>query len=114
MSNLKAFLESCSDEQINKGVAWCMSRDSFNLSKYYDEGPFGSGVDYFELVLNFNTDYCANPIDAWPIILSNRINLCPYDSEKEWYATTDTSFFIDDVNPLRAAMIAYLLMEAQS
>ena len=56
-------------------------------------------------------DYCNNPSDAWPIIIENRITLTPYDNEKDgWFATTDTSFFVDHMNPLRAAMIVFLIM----
>lgn len=57
-------------------------------------------------------DYCNNIADAWPIIFENRITVNPYDNPPEgWFSTYDTSFFIDDENPLRAAMIVYLMMK---
>lgn len=57
-------------------------------------------------------DYCNNIEDAWPIVFENRITVNPYDNPSEgWFATYDTSFFIDNENPLKAAMIVYLMME---
>ncbi len=61
-----------------------------------------------------NGDYkpCKNPADAWPIIVEQRITVTPYDKvDSGWFATTDTSFFVDDINPLRAAMIVFLMMK---
>ena len=58
-------------------------------------------------------DFCNNPTDAWPIILENRININAYDDEVYWFATTDTSFFVDNKNPLRAAMIVYLKIKGE-
>jgi hypothetical protein len=51
-----------------------------------------------------------NPSDAWPIILENKININAYVNLPCWFATTDSSFFVDDKNPLRAGMIVYLMM----
>ncbi|MCP4321484.1 MAG: DUF2591 domain-containing protein [Alteromonadales bacterium] len=63
----------------------------------------------------FVPDYCNNPSDAWPIIVDNRITVAPYDDASQgWSATYDTSFFIDDDNPLRAAMIVYLMMNKEA
>lgn len=60
---------------------------------------------------------CNNPSDAWPIILSNLIALKPvklYVGGYRWFASKgDGDFglkFADD-NPLRAAMIVYLMMK---
>lgn len=60
-------------------------------------------------------DYCNNPSDAWPIIFDNKINLFMEDdtccaaimfkgSDLENYAHQDK-------NPLRSAMIVYLMMQ---
>ncbi|UVD32335.1 NinX [Vibrio phage vB_VaM_H2] len=56
-------------------------------------------------------DYCNNPSDAWPIIIENKICINAYGSGDGWSSTTDTSFFVDDDNPLRAAMICFLKMK---
>lgn len=62
-------------------------------------------------------DPCNNPSEAWPIILSNLIALKPvklYVGGQRWFASKgDGDFglkFADD-NPLRAAMIVYLMMK---
>ena len=64
----------------------------------------------------FVPDYCNNPSDAWPIILEYGINITNYHhSDGLWYASN--YFHEDDMiesdamdNPLRAAMIVYLMM----
>lgn len=71
-------------------------------------------------------DYCNNPADAWPIIHYNRISIVSLDnkwlaaptetvidgvtgdSEVCFYASSDAVF---DVNPLRAAMVVFLMMQ---
>lgn len=62
-------------------------------------------------------EYCNNPADAWPIILSNRISMlwdCSEDANSEWWNAVDQ---FDECriqyqsNPLRAAMIVFLMMQ---
>lgn len=71
-------------------------------------------------------DYCNNPADAWPIIVGNKLSIVSLDnkwiavpidtvidgitgdSEVCFYASSDAVF---DVNPLRAAMIVFLMMQ---
>ena len=62
-------------------------------------------------------DYCNNPADAWPIILSNRISMiwdCSEDANSEWWNAVDQ---FDECriqyqsNPIRAAMIVFLMMQ---
>ncbi|UNE41966.1 DUF2591 family protein [Serratia ureilytica] len=56
-------------------------------------------------------DYCNNPADAWQIIAINRIGLIP-NLSNGWYAlTVDEDFVSDESNPLRAAMIVFLMMK---
>lgn len=65
-------------------------------------------------------DYCNNPADAWPIIVGNQISLMyeeaigkwcagkPYWVDgSEWQLDTD----VMEANPLRAAMIVFLMMQ---
>lgn len=57
-------------------------------------------------------DYCNNPADAWPIIESNRISVRnryegDWKAENEW----GESRFHVACNPLRAAMIVFLMMQ---
>lgn len=74
----------------------------------------------------FSRDYCNNPADAWPIIVGNKISIVSLDrkwlaapvdtvidgitgdSEVCFYASYDA---VLDANPLRAAMIAFLMMQ---
>lgn len=65
-----------------------------------------SGLDSFKA-----KDYCNNPADAWPIIVENRIRINPILYTK-WMAED----YLEDVsscdeNPLRAAMIVFLMMQ---
>lgn len=60
---------------------------------------------------------CNNQSDAWPIILNNRISMvwdCAEDSSAEWWnavAQFDECSIQYQSNPLRAAMIVYLMMK---
>lgn len=65
-------------------------------------------------------DYCNNPSDAWPIIHGNDIMLNPNCADELWKAEQGfrekPSGFYDvatayNKNPLRAAMIVYLMMK---
>jgi hypothetical protein len=64
-------------------------------------------------------DPCNNPSDAWPIITGNRISLVApmsYDSTQDWmaYPAHDSDIDPTDTNPLRAAMICYLMMKDEA
>lgn len=63
-------------------------------------------------------DYCNNPADAWPIIAENGITLAFQDGN--WWAD-NLAYWVDgvewniggiiDKNPLRAAMVVFLMMK---
>ena len=63
-------------------------------------------------------DPCNNPADAWPIIVENGISLAFQDGN--WWAD-NLAYWVDgvewniggiiDKNPLKAAMIAFLMMK---
>lgn len=63
-------------------------------------------------------DYCNNPADAWPIIVKNEIDVIQNNGQDCPLATNSAvmMFRCDDVficqheNPLRAAMIVFLMM----
>ena len=61
------------------------------------------------------SDYCNNPSDAWPIIVANRVNV--YASEgpdlMPWMAGCG-GIMVSNKNPLRAAMIVFLMMQEQA
>lgn len=62
-------------------------------------------------------DPCNNPADAWPIIVDNLIALKPvekYVGGYRWFAVKgdgDFSIKCADENPLRCAMIVFLMMK---
>jgi len=66
-------------------------------------------------------DYCNNPTDAWPIIMKSGINLftdmIPHGLLGQARASTTRAdavsdcIIISDKNPLRAAMIVFLMMQ---
>ncbi|WP_260864016.1 phage protein NinX family protein [Citrobacter sp. Marseille-Q6884] len=85
----------------------CLSADN---SCFYDCGPSGDGWNQIDI-----PDYCNNPADAWPIIVERKINIEWHEwKNSEWksYAlnnATTKSYY--DTNPLRAAMIVFLMMQ---
>lgn len=67
---------------------------------------------------------CNNPSDAWPIIFEDRIAIIPDSAAGEWVAfneftlyegdwmfASDPARHVNGKNPLRAAMIVYLMMK---
>lgn len=60
---------------------------------------------------------CNNPADAWPIIFRERITLTPKVMGYEWDAISqvilndDIEHLHTDKNPIRAAMIVFLMMK---
>lgn len=77
-------------------------------------------------VKRFKFDPCNNPADAWPIIVANLIEVSPDylftdDSEEELCATgfwmashveaDGKSYYQVHQNPLRAAMIVFLMLK---
>lgn len=110
-------------------------KDYSKMSDFEINKDVGSAVGYatgiepcFEVVIINKTgrpfDPCNNPADAWPIITKRRISLSPFDDFKEdgdyiaakYKPTRDNTkpaeveFWCCD-NPLRAAMIVFLMMQ---
>jgi Bacteriophage P22, NinX len=78
---------------------------------------YATGIEpCFEVVIINKTgrpfDPCNNPADAWPIIVEHSISLIMHDEYKgqPWFACKGR---IDatHANPLRAAMIVFLMMK---
>lgn len=80
------------------------------------------GLDIFgdKMAGKVDVDYCNCPSDAYPVIFENKISISPYDLGKEseeyeemkdmWFAMKDFETCVDHKNPLRAAMIVFLMM----
>lgn len=82
----------------------CLSADN---TCFYDCGPIGDGWYQIDI-----PDYCNNPADAWPIILDTKIQT--YWRGETWGARTIHTAVVECQNPLRAAMIVFLLMQESS
>ncbi|RZF18799.1 phage protein NinX family protein [Serratia marcescens] len=107
-----------SDFEINKGVAESLGytaqenrhiKDAVEIWRF--ETNMGDAGDKYHGIRN----YCNNPAEAWPIIVENKISLdhlgksiwgakafVPVGEPKPRYA---------EENPLRAAMICFLMMK---
>ena len=105
--------EEISDFEINTAVVKAL-RLPFKaefcnvfLDHGFDEGAF----------VYTRVDYCNNPSDAWPIIVDNKIGVSPHG--EKWMANNFNPSSVGsyqvqtmsyDKNPLRAAMIVFLMM----
>lgn len=114
---------SMSDEQIAVMVAGLctiegvsINEDGMAVRNVVDDSPGSySGGDYIE----FDFDPCNNPADAWPIIVGKQISLISRCANGEWKAQLhlgrddifDSYASCWDKNPLRAAMIVFLMMK---
>lgn len=110
-----------SDEQIAAMVAGLctiegvsINEDGVAVRNVVDDSPGSySGGDYIE----FDFDPCNNPEDAWPILLGNKITIAaPLPQHEYWTAEkrdTDGGLlnFYVGANPLRCAMIVFLMMK---
>lgn len=109
-----------SDFEINRLVARAIDGlhgDDRTACDCYLEAGFGSAVKIPDGDIGwFIIDYCNNPADAWPIIVTSKIWL------REMYGMWDCKGFStpphpagqvssSDANPLRAAMIVFLMMK---
>lgn len=108
--------ESMSDFEANKAVASIFLPCDYVFDEEHKKVDVvgtvtklgGYGEPYEELVKYGDFDPCNNPTDAWPIIVENKIGLTPSHCGEFWEA--DHDYFFRDKNPLRAAMIVYLMM----
>ncbi|BET42747.1 phage protein NinX family protein [Atlantibacter hermannii] len=112
-----------SDFEINCEVLAVFNPDIKHMSLsgdnscFYDCGPTGDGWNQIDI-----PDYCNNPADAWPIIASKKICIAfdvfaEPDDGGGWVASP--AYYIEGErirhdNPLRAAMIVYLMMQDAS
>ena len=119
---------SMSDFEINRRVAIALdidmhfyipeSEDSFQSGFLSTElGPIwqtSAGFVGEFTVSNGNVfNPCNNPADAWPIITGSMISIRPVGNDgKLWEASGMDGMKADyDKNPLRAAMVAFLMMK---
>ncbi|MEM8323086.1 DUF2591 family protein [Morganella morganii] len=80
----------------------CLSNDK---KSFYHCGFDGNG--FYETTI---PDYCNNPADAMPIINEYGISLV-YQDRQFQFATNDGNIECSVSNPLKAAMIIFLMMK---
>lgn len=114
-----------SDFEINKAVAIALGAKQVDFYEngdrcaiYYELGGEGLTVRRGQALLNEQFNPCIDPADAWPIIVANRIGVIPAPSDGLWRAAHrdvgadgTTHYFNQCANPLRAAMIVFLMMK---
>ena len=111
-----------SDFEINKLIAVKLAQNGcivINESSRSDSEVVITTENGEGCTKNSYIDYCNNPSDAWPIIESNLICLmadvfCEPQDGGKWIAQPAYGWQHERVrndNPLRAAMIMYLMMK---
>lgn len=104
-----------SDFEINKRVADIAMNGTWHVKPSHPDNDTGgwlygsNGIQTYEL-----PDYCNNPADSWPIIAENHIGIAPYPNEAYAWSSRHgmaSDLSAEDKNPLRAAMIVFLMMQ---
>jgi len=111
------FLASCSEEQINKGVAWCQV--AFSV----DKAMASENVELYRYGMNYDMSvprhYCTNANDIMPIAFANNFLIEPPNFfTNKWSATKyyivenigERSVKATNTNPMRAICEVYILM----
>ena len=101
--------EEMSDLQINLLVANAVGVDAAENSGVVFGAVNHEGSNVVSVI--GVVDYCNNASDAWPIILENEISLVVVD-DALWVARVG-GIYSEGANPLRAAMIVFLMMQEQ-
>ena len=114
-----------SDFEINKAVADIAMNGTWHLRPEHPENKTGGWL-YGSNGIETNPlpDYCNSPTDGWPIIIENKIAIIPDSADGEWVAfneftlcegdwmfASDPERHVNGSNPLRAAMIVFLMMK---
>ena len=100
--------EEMSDFEINKQVA--INRGGYQGHVEHMQHGVKESDRVSHGLLFTERDYCNNPSDAWPIILDNHISVI---NDYGWGACHHRSGIESSmhVNPLKAAMIVFLMMQ---
>ena len=119
----KEFLQGCTDEQINKGVAWCEASKADCLTDDFTHNDRLSTTQRGHIKSNsawhadIHPDFtpCTSPNDAWPIMMANNIVTVPNNEDSRVVgknlSTECIAVWVDSNDKLlRAAMEVYLLM----
>lgn len=117
-------LESLNEYELNKLVAKRICPD-LEIA-FPGDFPESSKVRFISKV-DFDApdvDYCNNISDTWPIIIENGISLIKLKKVEDYFAAEDivqgnglaigATYHTSNKNPLRAAMIVFLLMKGET
>ncbi|EKN4139347.1 TPA: phage protein NinX family protein [Yersinia enterocolitica] len=106
-----------SDFDINLAIAHLvLGKGNYDWNAEKKE-VYRAGMDGGEFRPNAYFNPCEDPSDAWLIIFRERITLTPKVTGYEWDAISpvilndDIEHLHTDLNPLRAAMIVFLMMK---
>lgn len=108
-----------SDAEISKMVAFALGCKEIAPDIFMsDERRYEFDKPKSKSGNKFYFDPCNNPADAWPIIVGNEISLISRCANGEWKAQLhlgkddifDSYASCWDINPLKAAMIVFLMM----
>lgn len=112
-----------SDFEINSAVHNALMQEPYKIEFLGDDrirwvrGSTDVTTGKVAYSKNSLKDYCNSPADAWPIILANNIALAPpIRNEKGWLGWAVVNYGVEvfktrNDNPLRAAMIVFLMMQ---
>lgn len=101
-----------SDFEINKAVAIATGHKC-----YYGDGSYTNDGKHVTVKGNGIIGWfrpCSEPGDAWPIITEHGIGVIPYKKglAEAWSVATGLiNGTTKDANPLRAAMVVFLMMQ---
>ena len=122
-----------SDFEINSAVHNALMKEPYKIEFLGNDrirwvsGSTNVTTEKVEYSKKSLKDYCNNPADAWPLVVENDIALLP-SCGFDWVAISGLtlnshSSYIDerlddclrhsDMNPLRAAMIVFLMMQEE-
>ncbi|MDF3726819.1 DUF2591 family protein [Enterobacter hormaechei] len=106
-----------SDFEINKRVSICIHPDIKNWNCYDVSGRACFVINEgTPKRVQYGFSFPSDPADAWPIITANKISICAMseaDKRGGWGAEAfhpNDAYSFND-NPLRAAMIVFLMMQ---
>lgn len=102
------FLSQCSDERIERGVAW------LRFCGIVEPGDdWKDFIDLSDIPRYPNwPKYCASPNDIMPIAFANKFSIWPITRYTDTYRVSDLSGYnyVFNANPLRAICEVYILM----
>lgn len=106
------FLSQCTDEEINKGVAWCNVTNK-NISMLHT--PDSIDNLWCNYVLSRIRPFCSMPDAIMPIAFANKVDIRhDYDVLESVTALIgnedDYLYWATNTNPLRAICEVYILM----